>query len=250
MKAPRNLRLLLLSLILVLLIQLPAIAQTGDALLTNSKTFEIEAYKDIKGSPYYFAEWQLGKVYPKERTTKEEKVEEYLINYNGYSKSFEIRKDDQFITLNEQYYDKIEVQMMEGDELKNLVFKTNAHPTIPNRFMRVIFEGTASNDTPFEVIQDYQVRLSEREVQTYGRKEIVESFIKSPSYYLVENNKMQTIKLKKKHILSLFKDQEVAIKKFAKKKGMKLNSEKDLVAVLGYYESLTQPKSSLSASGE
>ncbi len=242
MKAPRNHRLLLLPLILVLLIQFPSLAQTGDALLTNSKTFEIEAYKDIKGSPYYFEEWQLGKVYPKDRSAEDEKVEEYLINYNGYSKSFEIRKGERFITLDEQYYDKIEIQLIEGDELKNLVFKTKAHPTIPNRFMRVVFEGTA-----FEVVQDYQVRLSEREVQTYAKKEIVSSFIKNPSYYLIQNNKAQTIKLKKKSLLSLFKDQESAIKKFAKKNGMKLNSEKDLIDLLGYYESLTQPKSSLAA---
>lgn len=241
MKAPRNHR-LLLPLILVLLIQFPSIAQTGDALLTNSQKFEIEAYKDIEGSPYYFEEWQLGKVYPKELKSEEEKPEEYLINYNGYSKSFEIRKGERFITLDEQYYNKIEVQLMEDNELRNLVFKTNAHPTIQNRFMRVVFEGTA-----FEVVQDYQVRLSQREKQTYAKKEIVESFIKNPSYFLVQNNKAQTIKLKKKHILSLFKDQEAAIKKFAKKNGMKLNSEKDLISVLGYYESLTQPTSSLAA---
>ena len=244
MKALRNHQLLLLPLILVLLIQLPSIAQTGDALLTNSQNFEIEAYKDIKGSPYYFAEWQIGKVFPKDRTEKDNKVEEYLINFNGYSKSFEIRKGERFITLDEQYYDKIEIQLKD-DDLKTVVFKTNAHPTIQNRFMRVVFEGTN-----FEVVQDYQVRLSQREKQTYAKKEIVESFIKNPSYYLIENNKAQTIKLKKKHLLGLFKDQESAIKKFAKKNGMKLNSENDLMELLSYYENLVHPKSTLADNGE
>ncbi|MFK7983540.1 MAG: hypothetical protein AB8G86_26415 [Saprospiraceae bacterium] len=31
-------------------------AQRKDVLLTNSQAFEVEAYKDIDGTPYYFAE--------------------------------------------------------------------------------------------------------------------------------------------------------------------------------------------------
>ena len=243
MKAPRNHR-LLFPFLLVTLIQLSSFAQTGDALLTNSQTFEIDAYKDIQGSPYYFAEWQIGKVYPKNLTEKDNKIEDYLLNFNGYSKSFEIRKDHRFIALDEQYYDKIEIQHMEGDQQKTVVFKTNAHPKMNNRFMRIVFKG--SN---FEVVQDYQVRLSQREKEVYAKKEIVESFTKSPNYYLVKNNKAQSIKLKKKQLLGLFKDQEAAIKKFAKKNRLKLNSEKDLIAILGYYESLTQAKSTLADSG-
>lgn len=243
MKAPRNHQ-LLFPLFFITLIQLSSFAQTGDALLVNSQAFEIDAYKDIEGNPYYFAEWQLGKVYPKDHTAKDDKFEEYLMNYNGHSKSFEIRKDKRFIALDEQYYDKIEIQLMEGEELKTITFKNNAHPNMSNRFMRVVFEGTN-----FEVIQDYQVRLSQREKQAYGKKEMIDFFTKSPNYYLVENNTAQTVKLKKKHLLSLFKNQESAIKKFAKKNGMKLNSEKDLIALLGYYESLTQAKSTLADSG-
>ncbi len=244
MKAPRNHR-LFFPFLLVTLIQLSSFAQTGDALLTNSQAFEIDAYKDIQGSPYYFTEWQIGKVYPKNLTEKDSKIEEYLINFNGYSKSFEIRKGQRFITLDEQYYDKIEIQLMDGDQLKTIVFKTNIHPEMNNRFMRVVFEGNN-----FEVVQDYQVRLSEREKQTYAKKEIVQSFTKSPNYYLVKNNKAQSVRLKKKHLLGLFKDQESAIKKFAKKNGMKLNSEKDLISLLNYYENLVYPKSTLADSGE
>lgn len=244
MKAPINHR-LLLPLLLAIIIQCPSFSQIGNALLINSRVFKIEDYKDIEGTLYYFTEWQLGQVYPKDRTAKYDKVEEYLINYNGYSKSFEIRKDGQFIPLDKQYYDKIEIQLIVGDELKTLVFKTNAHPTIPNRFMRVVFEGTN-----FEIVQDYQVRLSQRKKQTYAKKDILKAFIKSPKYYLVQNNKAQYVKLKKRHLLSLFKEKKSTMKKFAKKNHMKLNSENDLISLLGYYESLTQPTATLASSGE
>ena len=47
-------------------------AQQNDVLLTNSQAFEVEAYKDIEGTPYYFEKWQQGKVASKDAKDKEE----------------------------------------------------------------------------------------------------------------------------------------------------------------------------------
>lgn len=213
-------------------------AQRADVMMTNSQKFEIEAYKDIDGTPYYFAEWHKGKVYGV--GADEEKPDEYLLNFNGYTKSVEVRKEDRFIALDEKYYSKVTVEAKEDGEIKTITFKTNAHPIYKNRFMKVVFEGT-----DFSVIQDYQVKLGEREKQGYAGNTSTQTFSKNATYYLVKGKKAKSIKLKKKTIAGLFKDQEAAMKKFVKDNGLKLNKETELVQFLSYYEQLTHPSSTV-----
>ena len=213
-------------------------AQRKDVMLTNSQKIEVEAYKDIEGTPYYFAEWQQGKVYGV--GAEAEKADDYLLNFNGYTKSFEVRKDDRFIALDEKYYSKVTVETVVDGQLKTVTFKTNAHPIYKNRFMKVVFEGT-----DFEVVQDYQVRLDSREKQAYAGNEKVQAFNKNTTFYLIKNKQAKAIKLKKKTILGLFKDQEAALKSFVKSNGLKLNHEAELVQFLSYYEQLAHPSSTV-----
>jgi len=213
-------------------------AQRKDVMMTNSQKIEIEAYKDIEGTPYYFAEWQQGKVYGVGEAA--EKAEDYLLNFNGLTKSVEIRKDGRFVALDESYYSKVTVDAAIDGELKTITFKTQLHPTYKNRFMKVVFEGT-----DFEVIQDYQTRLGNREKQGYGGTKNIQVFKENATFYLVQNKKAKAIKLKKKSVLSLFKDQKAALESFVKDNGLKLNKEKELVQFFSYYEQLTQPSSTV-----
>ena len=213
-------------------------AQRKDVLLTNSQAFEVEAYKDIDGTPYYFAEWHEGKVYGvgEEADTPDT----YLLNFNGYTKNLEVRKKDRFIALDEKHYSKVVIETEENGELKTTTFKTNAHPIYKTRFMKVVFEGT-----DFSVIQDYQVRLGNREKQGYAGTEKTQVFNKNADYYLVKGKKAKAVKLKKKTVLGLFKDQEAALKSFVKDNGLKLNNETELVQFLSYYEQLAHPGSTV-----
>ncbi|MEM1120747.1 MAG: hypothetical protein AAGJ18_09880 [Bacteroidota bacterium] len=229
---------LLATLLLVTVFQFSVTAQKGDVLLTNSATFEVDQYKDIDGSPYLFEEWQLGKVISKE---KDKDVEmEYLLNFNGYTKSFEVRKDQQFITLDEQYYSEIRVADPSGDATKTKVFKTNAHPIYKNRFMQVVFEGT-----DFVVLHDFQQRLNEREVQAYAGNKKMQEFTDNSTYHVIRDNKAKAFKTKKKSLLGAFKDQEGALKNYIKKNKLKIDDEKELIAFLRFYEGLNHPESPL-----
>lgn len=239
MKAPNCFR-LLCTLCLITCLFFTVDAQRKDVLMTNSQAFEVEAYKDIDGTPYYFAEWHKGKVYGVE--AEAEIADEYLLNFNGYTKSFEVRKDNRFIALDEKFYSKVTVETAIDGKPQTLTFKTQAHPIYKNRFMKVVFEGTE-----FEVIQDYQVLLASREKQAYAGNQTTQTFSKNDRYYIVRNKKAKEIKLKKKSILGLFKDQEAALKKFVKDNGLKLSKEKELVQFLSYYEQLTHPKSMVAA---
>ena len=216
-------------------------AQQNDVLLTNSQAFEVEAYKDIEGTPYYFEKWQQGKVFSKDAKENEEEL--YLLNFNGYTKSFEVRKDGRFITLDEAYYDKITIETIEDGKQKTLHFKTNAHPIYKNRFMKVVFEGT-----DFVVLQDFQKRLAEREKKSYTSGTVkTQTFSDNTSYYLVKNKKAKAFKLKKKAIISLLKGQEGAMKSYVKNNKLKLNKESELVQIMSYYEQLNHPNSTVAS---
>jgi len=216
-------------------------AQESDVLLTNSQSFEVEAYKDIEGTPYYFEKWQQGKVASKDAHDKEEQL--YLLNFNGYTKSFEVRKDNRFITLDEKFYDKITIETVEDGEKKTLHFKTNAHPIYKNRFMKVVFEGK-----DFVVFQDFQKRLIEREKKSYDSGTVkIQEFGDNTSYYLVKDKKAKAFKLKKKAILGLLKGQGGTLKDYVKNNKLKLNKESELIQVLSYYEELNHPKSTVAS---
>ena len=239
MLTPRNHTKLLFTLLFITTLQISSYCQ-GDVLMVNGQTFEVEAYKDIEGTPYYFEKWQLGKVFDKKG--KELDGEQYLLNFNGYSKSFEVRKDKRFIALDESYYSKVVVETEENGKKVSTTFKTHAHPIFKNRFMKVIFEGT-----DFTVIQDFQVRLSTREKTTYAAKENNEEFGPNSTYYFVKNGKAKSIKLKKKAVLSLLKDQQKALENFVKAHKLKVNKETDLVQLFAYYEQLNHPKNTVAA---
>lgn len=239
MKAPNCFK-LLCTLCLITCLFFTVDAQRKDVLMTNSQAFEVEAYKDIDGTPYFFEEWHQGKVYGV--GAEAEIADDYVLNFNGYTKSFEVRKDGRFIALDEKFYSKITVETKVDGQPKMLTFKTQAHPIYKNRFMKVVFEGTE-----FEVIQDYQIRLVDREKQGYSGTEKTQTFNKNDTYYIVRNKKAKELKLKKKAILALFKDQEAALKDYVKDNGLKLNNEVELVQFLSYYEQLTHPKSTVAA---
>lgn len=216
-------------------------AQQNDVLLTNSQALEVEAYKDIEGTPYYFEKWQPGKVFSKD--AQDEAEELYLLNFNGYTKSFEVRKDNRFITLDEKYYDKITVEIEEGGVQKTLLFKTNAHPIYKNRFMKVVFEGT-----DFVVLQDFQKRLAEREKKSYASGTVKsQEFSDNTSYYLVKDKKAAAFKLKKKAILGVLKGQASAMKSYVKNNKLKLNKESELVQIMSYFEQLNHPNSTVAS---
>ncbi len=210
-------------------------AQQSEVLLTNSQTFEIEAYKGIEGTPYFFEKWQYGKVASKDAEEKQEQL--YLLNFNGYTKSFEIRKDNRFITLDEKFYDRIIVDTKEDGVEKTLLFKNNVHPIYKNRFMKVVFEGT-----DILVLQDFQKRIVEREKKTYDGPITVQKFSDDITYYFIKDKKANAFKLKKKTIMGLFKSHNGAMKNYVKDNKLKLNNELELIQIMNHFEQLNHPK--------
>ena len=215
---------------LCLCISAALFSQRNDLLFTNGQLIDDTRYKDIEKSPYQFKDWVLGNITAK---NSEEPIEEVLLNYNGYSKRFEARKGNRFIELDEVWYANITIPS------KSMTFNVGIHPSFPNRFMRVLYEGIN-----VKLVQDFVVSKQTREKKLYGKVNMVSEFIKRPTYYLIKNNKATILKLKKKTILkSLDNDKQVIA--FIKKQGLNMKEERDVVQVLRFYEDLYSKKKEL-----
>ena len=197
-------------------------SQRNDLLFTNGQPIEEDRYEDMEYSPYLFKEWVYGNINPK--SDKEAVIENVLLNYNGYTKRFEARKGNRFIELEEEWYTTITIPS------QAMVFKVGIHPTLPDRFMRIVYEGKS-----FTVVQDFVVSLQKREKKVYAKVNIISEFIKRPTYYMIRNNKATILKLKKKAILELL-DNNKQVMTYIKKEGLKMKKEKDLIDVLKFYE--------------
>lgn len=210
----------------VAMLTLPSYAQRNDLILTNSKSIDNNPYEGVEGSPFYFDNWQKGKIYPESNS---DPIEEVLLNFNGYTKSFEIKKGSRCIALDEQWYQKVEIEQ-KGNLLS---YQKGLLPKYNNQFTRAVFLGTT-----FQIVQEFHVSLTTREKQIYGKVNEVQSFYPHRNYYFVKNGQGNLLKLKKKSILAFFPTYKSRLERYAKKSKLKWNSEQDLVRLFTYYEEI------------
>jgi len=226
----------ILSLLVCLCVSLTSYAQRNDLLLTNSQSVEKNLYEGIEGSPFYFDNWQKGEIFPKNES---EAIEKVWLNYNGYTKNFEVKKDNRYITLDENWYKRVEITPKNQGKL---IFETNLLPKQTKQFVQLIYQGTN-----FYILQDFKVSLIKTEkVRNFGNIK-VQSFASKQMYYFVTNGKANYFKLKKKSILSILPQYKSEVEKYLKTNRIKFNEKTDLVKVMTYYEELTRPSTLVNA---
>lgn len=220
----------LFNMFIFLAISLSSLAQRNDLMLTNSQSIEEDLYEGIEGSPFYFDNWQKGKIFPKNES---ESIEEVWLNFNGYTHSFEIKKGNRFIALDEKWYERVEVSITNQE---TIVFETNLLPKKKNLFTKLVYQGT-----DFHVAQVFHANLITTEKERYAGTIEVQEFVAKPLYYFVQNGQVSLMKLKKKNILAQLKDQKSKLESHIKRQKLKLNGETGLVQLLAYYDELSQP---------
>lgn len=215
----------IINLIFCLSLTICTLAQRNDMLLTNSQPLSENRYEDIKGSPYLFKAWQKGIIHPRNENVSIEEVE---VNYNRHTKSFEVKKGDKFIALDETWYNKVEV-LTDTDE--KWVFETGLFPKKKQLFNRLIHEGEG-----FRIVEVFHTSIITTEKERYAETIEEKSFSNKSNYFFVENGKKKLIKLKKKNILSLFPTHKSVLEKFAKSNRLKFSKVKDLLKILMDYD--------------
>jgi len=183
----------------------------------NKKSLEENRYEDIKGSPFLFKGWVLASVIDK----KGQEITNVLVNYNGYTNGFEAKIEQGYIEMSPTDYPKIILNQ------GNSYFQYAAHPKMKDQYIQVLFD-----DPKQQLIKTFVVTISTRKLENVGKTIILESFVPKKTYYLSKEGNLQLIKLKKKEILKLFPQKEVA--NFIKEKQLKLNSEESIVEILDF----------------
>lgn len=223
---------ILFRLILGLLLIMSSIRTYGqqkqEVILINNQELDNSLYQDIEGSPYYFEQWKYGIIKNKNAALAEK--ETVLLNYNGYTNSFEVRDNNNYIALDEQYYEEVRIKNKQKQEI---IFKTGLHPKYPTRFVQLVHEGT-----DYLIIQDFSVTLNTREKEIYAGKVIVKKFIPRPKYFLIKDGIVKYFKLKKKELLKLLDDKGNFLKNHITTNKLKLDREIDLIELFEFYDSI------------
>ena len=160
----------------------------------NALKIDPDVYDDIAGTPYLFKDWRTGSIISY-LDTLEVNLD---MNYNGYTKSFEIRKGDQFILLDEEYYQEVLINNPDNPDYP-YHFTKYAPGDLSGNWTMVYEEGEK-----YSLYRTFLAGLTEDEIQDVGKTIKVRTFQNKRTYYLATDGEIKIIRLKKKSLKSAF----------------------------------------------
>ncbi|MEM1327278.1 MAG: hypothetical protein AAGI23_15050 [Bacteroidota bacterium] len=205
--------------LLCILACLFSFASIAQIIGTNSQPIDDNRYKDVKGSPYLFDDWEAATIYNKDGKA----IEETQINYNAFEKAIEVKVNQGYIELEGRDYPKVCLQK------DSSCFRYNFHPKFKGRYALVHFQGV--DNRLFSMTNS---RVNKRTVNNVGKTIVIQNFANVTTYYLQRGASLKAIKLKRKEILNLFPDKKVS--QFVKANQLKLNTVEEVVRVLAFIE--------------
>lgn len=182
-----------ITLTLVLFAQL-LFAQKAELSFTNSFDVDEEVYSDIKGTPYLFEEWKSGKIYSFLDTL----VVPYQINYNGYTKAFEIKNGNKFINLDDSYYKELDLDNPEHPDYP-IHFSKFGPKSLGGRWAQVIHEGPE-----FSVYRTFEAAVNQSQIQDVGKTIQVKTFTDRTQYYIYTEGKVEFFRIRKRDLRNYF----------------------------------------------
>lgn len=191
---------------------------TGDLLTSGFWIPASSINKNIKGSNYLFEKWEnFANIYSDNgnvfRITN--------LNYNIKSKKLEAKiSNDSVFQFNTEGISKVRIM--------NSTFKL-----IDSEFMKELMTGKVG------LYIKYSLKTKDAVFNPLTHDELTpEEIIKVENYLIQVEGKSFDIKLKKGDILKFLKDKEKEVKDFVKRNKLSFSNEKDVVKILGYYNSI------------
>lgn len=185
-----------------------------------------KSYTDIVGTPLLFPNWVLGEV--------------NLDNGNSYQNiplKYNI-VDDILYFMNPK--DSTMLEFVQPVQSFNLKLKSgeldyaNGFPAIDGfketSFYQVLYDGTT------KLLKKSSKTVLEN--RPYNSATIEKSFLDASEYFMLQNDKIQKLRLTKKVLLSLFGDKSSQLADFMKKEKIDFKNDEDLIKVFKYYDSL------------
>ena len=199
------------------------LAQETDVLMTNSRSIDKDRYKGVKGSPYQFEDWRKGKIISADADV----IEGVLLNFNGKTEGFEIKKGDNFIELDPKWYIRV---LLEDESGETVTFQKNFLPPLANKFTRVVYKGKN-----LSIVEDFIAKIEIKVVNNVGKKEEFKRFYNKRNFFLIKDKKITLLKTKKKSLYALL-GHKSALESFVKKEKLRLSNEADLIKLFTFYE--------------
>jgi len=193
-----------------------------DAIFTHAQTINEDRYEDYDGTPYWSKSWPLVDIYDAGGLV----LGQLAFNINGFSNEIEIRKGDRFIELDKIAYTKL-ITTIDGLEV---IFKRGFHEELRNDFVEVIYEGSQ-----IKMARKFRAEVTEKEFNDVGKNIMIKRFDRKFKYFLIKNDTLEVIKLKKKLFLNQFENKK-EIDQFMSKNKLKLSSIVDLKEILAFAE--------------
>lgn len=202
-----------------------------NVIILNSKDVDPHRYDDVKGSPYFFKNFVKGNII----ASSADSFQDMLLNYNGYTKEFEVRDGNKYIELNKSVYMRVEVLPEENPDLHlkfPLIFQKGFQLNWLNKFGILIYSGKH-----IKFIRDVDVVLSEKVLNDVGKTVKFKSFYDKGDYYFLIDGELSPIKLREKKILDAL-GHGSELQKYAKENDIDLGTEEGIRKILPYWESL------------
>ena len=185
-------------------------------------------YAGVQGTPFYFDTWVEGSIV----TEKNQQIDNVQLKYNVYEDELIInKKSGQF------YLPKSQIKSFVLLKKENVHFARFYHPKNHDayQFYRMIFNGTIS------IIEHVKVVFEKANFEGgYSNDKRYDEFKKySVLYYLNQESKIP-IKLKTtaNGFSKIFQNHNDEVKKYISANGYSCKNERDLVAIMSYYEKI------------
>lgn len=170
-------------------------------------------YKDIKGSPYLKAEFQLAQI--------GNDYKDIPSRYNSYTDSFEFKKDEAvYIIPKEDNLSRITFQVTRE---AFVLFNLDGNKT----YLKEIDKEAGLYKKITTVFREFKKASSSYE------EDIPASFEQlAPKYFLLNNGNL--IEITKKNLSNNFPDKEKSLKDFIKKNNLGFDKENDLIKIASF----------------
>lgn len=174
--------------------------------------------KEIKGSKYFEEDAKTAKIYDGDNM-----LHTSLIKYNAFSDEIEIFQGDKSFAL------------LKKESIK-VVLNDYHYEILKDKGYFVIFNK--DKNTTLALKPKKKIRAGEEAASTYGQATPT-SFINNYVYFIkTEKGNLEKIKLKKKDVVSVLKDQKSKLEEFASVNKLSFKNEADVVKIIDYYNTL------------
>ena len=123
---------------------------------------------------------------------------------------------------------------MDISRTKSVIFDNKKFEIIDNQFYQRISKGNLN------IFKKYDIKIVEGVKDAISKIKMTDDrYVIQEKYYLKRGLELEKIKISKKRIFKLFKDeQKKKVKKYVKENSLKFKKEKDLIKILSYYNSI------------